>query len=58
VTARSPSLTKDHKLNKETLMKTCTSSLVELGTASEETRGMPNWPRLDGQTVFPNITKP
>ena len=39
-------------------MKTCTSSLVEIGVALEETRGMPNWPRLDGSTVFPNITKP
>ena len=39
-------------------MKTCTSSLVELGTATEETRGMPNLPRYDGRTTWPNITKP
>ena len=39
-------------------MKTCTSSLVELGAASEETHGMPNWPKLDGGTQYPNITKP
>ena len=42
----------------ETTMKTYTSSLVDLGKASEETRGMPNWPRFDGQSVYPNVTKP
>jgi hypothetical protein len=39
-------------------MKTCTSSLVEIGVASEETRGIPMGHYLDGGTVFPNIYKP